>query len=98
MAEEYDRRRRLLVHGLNQLEGISCQRPKGAFYVFPNITGTGLSSDEYARRLLQEAGVAVVPGSSFGDTGEGYVRCSYSVSVEVIQEALRRMREFHSIL
>ncbi|MFH1403711.1 MAG: pyridoxal phosphate-dependent aminotransferase [Candidatus Altiarchaeota archaeon] len=94
MIREYDRRRRLLVNGLNECDGVSCRMPKGAFYAFPNITGTGLSSDEFANRLLDEANVAVVPGSTFGESGEGYVRCSYSVGREVISEALVRMRGF----
>lgn len=98
MVQEYDRRRRLLVKGLNELEGVECIMPKGAFYTFPNIRGTGLSSEEFAEQLLKESGVAVVPGNTFGESGEGYVRCSYSVSRDVIQEALERMREFTSKL
>jgi aminotransferase len=94
MIREYDRRRRLLVKGLNELDGVSCIMPKGAFYTFPNIKDTGLSSEEFASRLLEEAKVAVVPGSTFGDSGEGYVRCSYSVSRDVIKEALERMKDF----
>ena len=93
MVEEYDRRRRLLVKGLNELPGVSCIMPKGAFYAFPNIRKTGLSSKDFATKLLKEAGVAVVPGTSFGESGEGYVRCSYSVSRDVILEALGRMRK-----
>lgn len=94
MLEEYDRRRKLLVSGLNELPGVSCRMPKGAFYAFPNVKKTGLSSEEFAGKLLKDAGVAVVPGSTFGDCGEGYVRCSYSVSRDVIREALSRMGEF----
>ncbi|MFH1835158.1 MAG: pyridoxal phosphate-dependent aminotransferase [Methanobacteriota archaeon] len=94
MVEEYDRRRKLLVSGLNELPKVSCVMPKGAFYAFPNITGTGLSSEQFARNLLKESKVAVVPGSTFGESGEGYVRCSYSVSRDVIREALTRMKEF----
>ena len=96
MLEEYDRRRRLLVAGLNELPGVSCRMPAGAFYVFPNIRETGLSSNEFAEKLLSDAGVAVVPGSTFGDAGEGFVRCSYSVSRDVIREALSRMKAFLS--
>lgn len=91
MVEEYDRRRRLLVAGLNDLNGISCITPKGAFYAFPSIKETGLSSEDFAEKLLKEAGVAVVPGSTFGESGEGFVRCSYSVSRDTIREALERM-------
>jgi len=94
MVEEYDRRRKLLVSGLNELPKVSCVMPKGAFYAFPNITGTGLSSEQFARNLLKESKVAVVPGSTFGESGEGYVRCSYSVSRDVIREALTRLKEF----
>jgi aminotransferase len=94
MVREYDKRRRLLVAGLNGIEGISCIMPKGAFYTFPNIKKTGLSSDEFSERLLDEANVAAVPGSTFGESGEGYLRCSYSVSLETIKEALKRIEEF----
>ena len=94
MLEEYDRRRKLLVSGLNELPGVSCRMPRGAFYAFANIKKTGLSSEEFAGKLLKEAGVAVVPGSTFGECGEGYVRCSYSVSRDVIREALERMSGF----
>jgi len=94
MVSEYDRRRRLLVDGLNSIDKISCVKPKGAFYTFPNIKKTGLSSLEFSERLLEEANVAVVPGSTFGDGGEGHIRCSYSVSLETIKEAISRIREF----
>jgi aminotransferase len=94
MVKEYDGRRRLLVKGLNGIDGISCIMPKGAFYAFPNIKGTGLTSEAFAQRMLDEAKVAMVPGSTFGDSGEGYVRCSYSVSTETIAEALERMGRF----
>jgi aminotransferase len=96
MVGEYDRRRRLLVSGLNELPGVSCRMPKGAFYAFPNITETGMSSEKFSESLLSGVGVAVVPGATFGDCGEGYVRCSYSVSRDVIREALERMKEFLS--
>jgi aminotransferase len=94
MVSEYDKRRRLLVKGLNEIPKLSCIMPKGAFYVFANIKKTGLKSEEFAERLLREANVAVVPGSSFGKSGEGYIRMSYSVSRETIREALGRMRKF----
>ena len=94
MVSEYDRRRRLLVKGLNEIPGVSCIMPKGAFYAFPNIRKTKMKSQEFANKLLDEANVAVVPGGSFGASGEGYVRCSYSVSMDTIQEALERMKKF----
>ena len=94
MLDEYDRRRRLLVAGLNEIPGVSCRIPAGAFYAFPNIKETGLSSEEYAEKLLRQVGVAVVPGNTFGDSGEGYVRCSYSVNRDVIRLALNLMNEF----
>ncbi len=94
MVQEYDKRRRLLVKGLNELKNVSCIMPKGAFYAFPNIKKTGLTSENFGERLLNKAGVAAVPGSTFGESGEGYIRCSYSVSRETIEEALERMRKF----
>jgi aminotransferase len=94
MVKEYDSRRRLLVKGLNSIDGISCIMPKGAFYAFPNISGSGLKSDVFCERLLNEAKVAMVPGSTFGESGEGYVRCSYSVSLDTVKEALERMKTF----
>ena len=93
MREEYDRRRRLIVSGLRSI-GLPCAEPEGAFYAFPSIAATGLSSDEFAERLLTEAGVAVVPGSAFGPSGEGHVRCCYAVSVSEIEEALERIGKF----
>lgn len=93
MVAEYDRRRRVIVQRLNQM-GLTCFEPKGAFYAFPNITSTGLSSEEFAERLLFEEKVAVVPGSAFGQGGEGHVRCCYAVSLTDIQEALVRMERF----
>ncbi|MBF8378384.1 aminotransferase class I/II-fold pyridoxal phosphate-dependent enzyme [Alicyclobacillus mali] len=93
MVESYDRRRKLIVAGLNEI-GLPCHEPRGAFYAFPDIRPTGLSSEQFAERLLLEQGVAVVPGNVFGDPGEGFVRCSYATSVELIEEALRRMRAF----
>ncbi|SIS70904.1 MULTISPECIES: aminotransferase class I/II-fold pyridoxal phosphate-dependent enzyme [Alicyclobacillus] len=93
MVESYDRRRKLIVAGLNEI-GLPCHEPRGAFYAFPDIRSTGLSSEQFAERLLLEQGVAVVPGNVFGDPGEGFVRCSYATSVALIEEALRRMRAF----
>ncbi|MFH1055626.1 MAG: pyridoxal phosphate-dependent aminotransferase [Candidatus Altiarchaeota archaeon] len=91
MVDEYDKRRRLLVEGLNGLDKVSCIMPRGAFYAFANIKETGLTSEEFCGRVLNECKVVVVPGSTFGDSGEGYVRCSYSVSREKIRTALERM-------
>ena len=93
MAEEYDIRRRFLVEELQKM-GLACFEPRGAFYVFPSVTGTGLSSEEFAERLLREQKVAVIPGNAFGDCGEGFVRISYSYSFKYITEALRRIERF----
>ena len=90
MREEYNRRRHLMVRGLNRL-GLDCQEPKGAFYAFPSIKGLGMSSEEFAERLLLEERVALVPGSAFGPSGEGHVRCCYAVSNGEIEEALDRI-------
>jgi len=92
MVAEFRRRRDVIVDGLNALPGFRCQRPAGAFYAFPNITGTGQPSKELADRCLQEAGVACLSGTAFGALGEGYVRFSYANSLENIQEALSRLR------
>ena len=94
MVRSYDLRRKLLVRGLNSLPNISCIMPKGAFYAFPNIRESGMNSEEFARALFKEVGVAVIPGNTFGASGEGYVRCSYSVSRETISEALERIERF----
>ena len=91
MRLEYNRRRQLIVRGLNQI-GLNCIEPQGAFYAFPSIKSLGLSSEEFAERLLLEEKVAVVPGSAFGSSGEGYVRCCYAVSIDEIQEALVRIK------
>ena len=91
MIEEYRRRRDILVDGLNYLQGVRCLKPKGAFYVFPNIQDTGLSSREFADLMLNEAGVALVPGTVFGEYGEGYVRLTYANSVENIERGIVRM-------
>ena len=93
MVTAYNHRRRLLVKGLNDM-GLRCFEPQGAFYAFPSIKATGLSSDDFAESLLKEERVAVVPGSAFGAAGEGYVRCCYAVSTGEIEEALERMRRF----
>jgi len=93
MVEEYDRRRRFIVDGFNKL-GLSCFEPEGAFYIFPSIQSTGLSSEEFCERLLYAKKVAIVPGTAFGSSGEGFIRVSYSYSVQHITEALRRIGEF----
>lgn len=93
MKAQYDQRRRLVTERLNEI-GLPVALPQGAFYVFPSIEATGLSATEFATRLLQEARVAVVPGSAFGPSGEGHIRCSYASSVKHLQEALSRMQAF----
>lgn len=93
MVKEYDRRRRFIVKKLNEI-GLPCFEPKGAFYAFPSIEATGMSSEEFAERLLMEERVAVVPGSAFGQCGEGFVRCCYATSLTNIEEALKRMERF----
>ncbi len=93
MVAEYDRRRRLIVDGLNTI-GLKTFEPRGAFYAFPYIGDTGLDDDTFANRLLQEERVAVVPGSSFGKGGEGFVRCSYATAYDKLEEALDRIELF----
>jgi len=93
MRARYDRRRRLIVEGLNSI-GLTCFEPKGAFYAFPSIAATGLSDEEFSERLLLEEKVACVPGSAFGACGAGYVRCSYATAYEKIEQALERMARF----
>jgi aminotransferase len=93
MAAEYDRRRRLIVGGMNEI-GLKCFEPQGAFYAFPSIEVTGMDGNDFAEKLLHEERVAVVPGSAFGEAGEGYVRCSYATAYEKIEEALERLRRF----
>jgi len=92
MVAEFKRRRDIVVDGLNKLPGVTCKRPRGAFYVFPNITGSNRTSAEVADRLLQEAGVAVLSGAAFGAHGEGYLRISYANSEANLRKALERMR------
>lgn len=93
MRSEYDMRRRLIVDGLNKM-GLTCFEPEGAFYVFPSIKSTGLSSAEFCEKLIYSKGVAVVPGDAFGESGEGFVRISYCYSINHITEALERMQAF----
>jgi aspartate aminotransferase len=92
MVAEFKKRRDVIVDGLNAIDGITCLRPRGAFYVFPNITGTGLKSQELSDILLNEGGVAVLPGTAFGSFGEGYLRLSYANSVENIEKALKSIK------
>ncbi len=93
MVTEYNRRRRLIVDGLNRL-GLRTFEPRGAFYAFPDISATGMDDETFAQKLLEEERVAVVPGSSFGPGGEGFVRACYATAYEQIEEALRRMEKF----
>ena len=93
MVEDYNRRRMIIVKGLNDI-GLPCFEPKGAFYAFPSIAPTGMTSEEFSETLLKEEKVAVVPGSAFGKCGEGFVRCCYATSTADIEEALKRMGRF----
>ena len=93
MVSEYDKRRRLIYDGRTNA-GLKCFEPKGAFYIFPDITSTGLTSEEFAEQLLMKEHVALVPGTAFGQCGEGYVRCSYATSVTKISEAIARIEHF----
>jgi aspartate/methionine/tyrosine aminotransferase len=99
MVLEFQKRRDVIVDGLNAIPGITCKRPKGAFYVFPNITRLGISSAEMAGYLLEKAGVAVLAGSDFGEHGEGYLRLTYANSIDNIRRALNQIekavRELH---
>ena len=93
MLKEYDMRRRLMVSGFNKI-GLTCREPKGAFYSFPSIKSTGLTSEEFCEKLLYGKKVGVVPGTAFGESGEGFIRASYCYSVEHIKEAINRIGEF----
>ena len=90
---QQNKRRRYLIDRLNEI-GLDCFEAKGAFYVFPSIKSTGLSSEEFCERLLREKKVAVIPGNAFGDSGEGFVRISYAYSLNTIKKALDRIEEF----
>jgi aspartate/methionine/tyrosine aminotransferase len=94
MVAEFDKRRKVVVDGLNKLPGVSCATPKGAFYAFPNVKRTGWKAKTLASALLEDAGVAIIGGTDFGILGEGYIRVSYANSTENILKALERMREF----
>jgi len=93
MKQEYCERRNVIVKGFNKM-GLTCLKPKGSFYVFPNITSTGLTSMEFAKRLLEETQVAVVPGTAFGECGEGYIRCAYATAMEDIVTAIEKIGSF----
>ena len=93
MREEYNRRRRYLLHEFKEM-GLQCFEPYGAFYVFPCIKQFGMTSDEFATRLLKEEKLAVVPGTAFGDSGEGYIRISYEYSLEDLKKAIERLKKF----
>mgnify|MGYP002032287656 FL=1 len=94
MVEEFKKRRDIVVAGLNEIEGIECATPKGAFYAFPKVDGTGMSSAEFSNKLLEEAGVAVLAGESFGRYGSGYIRLSFANSTENLQDAIYRIKQF----
>jgi aspartate/methionine/tyrosine aminotransferase len=96
MMEEFRRRRDVFVQRLNEIPGVRCQLPSGAFYAFPNITGTGLTSETLADRLLNEAGVACLAGTAFGESGEGYLRFSYANSLANLEDAAERFRRLVS--
>jgi aspartate/methionine/tyrosine aminotransferase len=91
MIEEFRARRDLIVEGLNQLPGFRCHRPLGAFYAFPNITGTGMSSKELGNFLMENAGVATLPGITFGESGEGFIRFSYAASRDDLSTAIEQL-------
>jgi len=93
MREEYNRRRQLICSGLNAM-GLKTSKPGGAFYVFPDVSSSGMDDEEFAEKLLYEEHVAVVPGRSFGDSGIGFVRCSYATEYHCIEIALERMQAF----
>ena len=94
MVAAFDERRKIILERLNQLPGVRCVRPGGAFYAFPNISGTGYSARQLQDDLLNEVGVALVAGTSFGDQGEGYIRFSYANSIANIEEAIDRIARF----
>jgi len=93
MMREYDQRRRIFIRGLNDI-GLPCFEAKGAFYAFPSIAGTGLTSKQFSQALLFEEKVAAVPGTAFGPCGEGHLRCTYATSMDSLKEALTRMERF----
>jgi aminotransferase len=94
MMLEYRRRRDLLVDGLNSIPGVKCESPRGAFYAFADVSSFGLSSSEFASKALQECAVALLPGSDFGENGEGFVRLSFAASESRLGEAINRLKQF----
>jgi aminotransferase len=98
MCAAFRERRDYLVKALNDLDGMTCALPEGAFYVFPNISSFGISSKEFANKLLEEAGVAAAWGTAFGDVGEGFLRLSYANSLENIKIAVDRIEKFNKTL
>ena len=93
MHNAYNQRRRYLAHAFKEM-GLECFEPEGAFYIFPSIKKFGMSSEEFATKLLSEEKIAIVPGSAFGECGEGYLRVSYAYSIEELKEALGRLERF----
>jgi aminotransferase len=91
MVSEYQRRRDCLVSGLNAIPGVRCNKPQGTFYAFPNVKALGRKSAELAELLLEEAGVALVPGTAFGEHGEGYLRVAFTTSMDKIEKGLERI-------
>lgn len=96
MIASYNERRQLFVSGLNSI-GLACHEPEGAFYAFPSIASTGMSSEQFALQLLKEAKVAVVPGHVFGSGGEGFIRCSYATSLVNLDEVLERLARYMQV-
>jgi aspartate/methionine/tyrosine aminotransferase len=93
MMKAFGERRKIISNGLNEIQGVTCQMPEGAFYAWPNITRTGFSSNELSQYLLHEAGVACLPGTAFGQGGEGFLRFSYATTIDTIREAMPRIKQ-----
>jgi aspartate aminotransferase len=91
--KEFDARRKIIYEGLNNLSGIECSMPGGAFYIFPKVIGTGMNGSEFTKKCLHDAGVAIVPGNAFGSTSKDYVRISFAASQENIQKALEKIKK-----
>ena len=93
MMKEFDKRRKFIHAGLNNLQGVECSMPGGAFYAFPKVIGTGLNGSEFSKKCMYEAGVAIVPGTAFGKTSIDYVRFSFAASMENIEKALEKIKK-----
>ena len=93
MMKEFDKRRKFIHSGLNNLPGIECSMPGGAFYAFPKVIGTGMNGSEFSKKCMHEAGVAIVPGTAFGKTSIDYVRFSFAASMENIEKALEKIKK-----